>query len=182
MKDDTVKQNKKQKVSEVKKEEAKAEVNENQELITSLKNQLARCLADYDNLKKRSEEERNSMYKLASVSFMSKLLPIIDNLKQAQTHVNDSGIAIIIGQLETLAKDEGFEEIKLKVGDLFDESWCEAVDVVETDKKEDDNMISEVVLSGWKYNDGTVVRHARVKVFKLKANEQIAEEDTEEDK
>lgn len=179
MKNDTNLKNKKQensnKVEEKvnKKDQVKPE---NQDLILNLKNQLARCLADYDNLKKRSEEERGSMYKLASVSFMSKLLPIIDNLKQAQNHVNDSGIAIIIGQLETLAKDEGFEEVKLNVGDEFSEEYCEVIDVVETEKNEDNNKISEIILTGWKFRDETVVRHARVKVFKLKQEQENLED------
>ncbi len=131
-----------------------------------LKNQLARAMADYDNLKKRSEEERTQMYKLASISFMTKILPIIDNLKAAQNHIKDSGIAMIIGQLETLAKEEGFEEIKINTGDKFDENIAEAVETIETDDEKLNNTISEVVLSGWKYSDGTVVRHARVKVYK----------------
>lgn len=135
-----------------------------------LKGQLARAMADYANLQKRTEEERGTMYKLASVSFMTKILPILDNLKQAQNHVNDSGIAIIIGQLETLAKEEGFEEIKVQVGDEFNAETSEVSEVVETDKELDNNKISEVILSGWKYSDGTTVRHARVKVYKLKVN------------
>ncbi len=144
----------------------KKQVN-NQEL-DDLKNQMARALADYANLQKRSEDERNSMYKLASISFMTKILPILDNLKQAQNHVNDSGIAIIIGQLETLAKEEGFEEVKINVGDEFNEETSEAIDIVETLEENDNNKVSEVTLSGWKYSDGTIVRHARVKVNKLK--------------
>ena len=136
-----------------------------------MKNQLARAMADYANLQKRTDEERGTMFKLASISFMTKILPIIDNLKQAQNHVNDSGVAIIIGQLETLAKEEGFEEIKIKVGNLFDESTAEVNEVVETLEEKDNNMISEIVMSGWKYSDGTVVRHARVKVFKTKIYE-----------
>ena len=153
--------NKGQKVKVAKQEEEV--VNSNEE---SLKEQLARALADYANLQKRSETERMSMYKLASISFMTKILPILDNLKQAQNHVNDSGIAIIIGQLETLAKEEGFEEIKIKIGEVFSEETCEAIDTVETLEEKDNNMISEVLMSGWKYSDGTVVRHARVKVYK----------------
>lgn len=136
--------------------------------LDSLKNQLARAMADYSNLQKRTDEERSAMFKLASISFMNKILPIIDNLKLAQNHVQDSGIAMIIGQLETLAKDEGFEEIKTNVGDKFDEQTMEVTEVVETSDQKEDNNISEVVVSGWKYNDGTVVRHARVKVLKLK--------------
>lgn len=147
------------------------------EEFENMKNQLARAMADYANLVKRTDEERGTMYKLASISFMTKILPILDNLKQAQNHINDSGIAMIIGQLETLAKEEGFEQIKIKVGDKFNEEIAEVVDVVETLEEKDDNSISEVVQSGWKYSDpprlgeagGTVVRHARVKVYKYEA-------------
>lgn len=134
--------------------------------MKNMKNQLARAMADYANLVKRTNEERGTMFKLASISFMIKILPIIDNLKQAQNHINDSGIAIIIGQLETLAKEEGFEEIKIKVGDKFNEQTSEAVDTIETLEEKDNNSISEVLMSGWKYSDNTIVRHARVKVFK----------------
>lgn len=133
-----------------------------------MKNQLARAMADYANLQKRSEEERGTMYKLASISFMVKILPIVDNLKQAQNHIKDSGIAIIIGQLETIAKEEGFEEIKINVGEKFDEKTSEAIEVLETTKELEDNIISEVLIPGWRYSDGTIVRHAKVKVLKLK--------------
>lgn len=146
---------------------------QNNEELDSMKNQLARAMADYANLVKRTDEERGTMYKLASISFMTKILPILDNLKQAQNHVNDSGIAIIIGQLETLAKEEGFEEIKINVGDKFDETTSEVTEVLETDEEKDNNNVSEVVVSGWKYSDGTTVRHARVKVFKFIKKEEI---------
>lgn len=142
-------------------------IDDNKEQLEGMKNQLARAMADYANLQKRTDEERGTMYKLASISFMTKILPIIDNLKQAQNHVKDSGIAMIIGQLETIAKEEGFEEIKIQVGDQFNEQIMEVTEVVETEKDLDNNKISEVVMSGWKYSDGTVVRHSRVKVFKL---------------
>ena len=145
----------------------KTEKKQNTEELDAMKNQLARAMADYSNLQKRTDEERGTMYKLASISFMTKILPIIDNLKQAQNHVKDSGIAMIIGQLETIAKEEGFEEIKIQVGDQFNEQIMEVTEVVETEKDLDNNKISEVVMSGWKYSDGTVVRHSRVKVFKL---------------
>lgn len=136
-------------------------------LEQQLKDQLARAMADYANLQKRTDEERGTMFKLASISFMTKILPIIDNLKQAQNHVKDSGIAMIIGQLENLAKEEGFEEMKINVGDEFNEQTMEVTEVLETLDEKENNKISEVVVSGWKYSDGTVVRHARVKVFKL---------------
>ena len=152
----------------------------NNEELENMKNQLARAMADYANLVKRTEEDRGAMYKMASISFMTKILPILDNLKQAQNHVNDSGIAIIIGQLETLAKEEGFEEIKIQTGDMFNEETCEVSEVLETTSEKDNNIISEVVMSGWKYNDGTVVRHARVKVFKFATPNNVKQEEGEE--
>lgn len=142
--------------------------NQNTKELENLKNQLARAMADYANLTKKVDEERRDMYKLASIAFMNKILPIIDNLKLAQNHVQDSGIAMIIGQMESLAKEQGFEELKINKGDIFDENTMEVAEVIETDNEKDDNSVSEVVLNGWKYNDGTVVRHARVKVLKLK--------------
>lgn len=133
-----------------------------------LKSQLARVLADYDNLKKRSDEERMDMYKFVSISFISKILPILDNLRQAQEHLKDGGISIIISQLESLLKEDGFNEIKPEVGENFDESTSEVVDTVETEVKEDNNKISEIILTGWKF-DQTVVRFAKVKVLKLES-------------
>ncbi|MDP1760112.1 MAG: nucleotide exchange factor GrpE, partial [Candidatus Woesebacteria bacterium] len=111
-------------------------------------------------------EERIDMYKIASISFISKLLPILDNLRQAQNHLKDGGISIIIVQLESLLKEDGFEEIKPGVGEIFNESIHEVVDTVETKVKEDNNIISEVILSGWKFN-GTVIRFAKVICQKL---------------
>lgn len=138
------------------------------EEFDAMKNQLARAMADYANLRKKVEEERSEMFKLASISFMNKILPILDNLKLAQNHVQDSGIAMIIGQMEGLAREQGFEEIKVNAGDLFNEELMEVSEVIESDNEKDDNNVSEVVVTGWKYNDGTIVRHARVKVFKGK--------------
>jgi molecular chaperone GrpE len=139
--------------------------NQTKEEFDAMKNQLARAMADYANLRKKVEEERVEMFKLASISFMNKILPIIDNLKLAQNHVQDSGVAMIIVQMESLAKEQGFEEIKIQLGDIFSEETMEVSEVIETSEEKDNNTISEVLVSGWKYNDGTVVRHARVKVL-----------------
>lgn len=159
--------NTKTKIKNNKVVEPKNENNITQEDFDAMKNQLARAMADYANLTKKVDEERSEMYKLASISFMNKILPIIDNLRLAQNHVQDSGIAMIIGQMESLAKEQGFEEIKINKGDFFDENTMDVAEVIETDNEKDNNSVSEVVVTGWKYNDGTIVRHSRVKVFKL---------------
>lgn len=126
----------------------------------SLKNQLARALADYDNLRKRIEREKEDLGKLASLKLVLRLLPILDSLRQAQNHLKDAGLAITIGELENLLKDEGVEEIKPSKGDNFDHNLHEVTEVVENSQEE--NKIEEVVLSGWKFRDGPVIRYAKI--------------------
>ncbi len=136
--------------------------------LESVKGMLARALADYDNLSKRIERERMELGKIASVGVIIKLLPILDNLEAAQKHLQDQGLAIAIGEFINVLKDEGLTVINPSVGDEFDEQEMEAIEVV--DGEGNNNTIAEVVLAGWKYSDGTVVRHAKVKVTKKGIN------------
>ncbi len=134
-----------------------------------LKNQLARALADYDNLRKRVEKEREDLRQLAALKIIAKLLSVYDMFVSAQKHLNDSGLAIAIGEFRKVFEEEGVMEIEVKKGELFDASVHEAVEVTE-DKNLKDGEILEVLLSGWKFKDGLVIRHAKVKVNKIKKN------------
>lgn len=134
------------------------------EELASVRGMLARALADYDNLSKRVDRERQELGKLASISVVVKLLPVLDNLESAQTHLQDQGLAISIIEFKRVLSEEGLSEIKPKTGEKFDENTMEAIEVVAGAR---DNEVSEVVLVGYKYSDGSVVRHAKVKVTKI---------------
>ena len=129
--------------------------------LEAVKGMLARALADYDNLSKRVDRERLELGKMASVGVIIKLLPILDGLESAQEHLKDQGLAISLGEFKRVLSEEGLTEIKPKAGEEFNEQEMEAIEVV---TGESDNKITEVVLAGWKFLDGTVVRHAKVKV------------------
>jgi molecular chaperone GrpE len=133
----------------------------------NLKNQLARALADYENLKKRTDQERLEFIKFSSSKIIAKLLPILDMLNEAQKHLGDSGLAITIGEFEKLLTDEGVTKISVAKGDVFDENIHEAVEVLTGKMQSDNGKIAEVILPGWQCDDGQVVRHAKVKVYKL---------------
>ena len=132
--------------------------------LETVKGMLARALADYDNLSKRVDRERSDFGKMASVGVIIKLLPVLDNLEAAQVHLKDQGLAISIGEFKRVLSEEGLTEVRPNVGDEFNENEMEAIEVV---AGESDNRIVEVVLTGWKFNDGIVVRHAKVKVSKI---------------
>ncbi len=139
------------------------------EELKNLKGMLARALADYDNLSKRVDRERQDIGKIASVGIVVRLLPVLDSLESAQVHLKDQGLAISITEFKKVLSEEGLTEIRPKIGDKFDEEVMEAIEVVPGTS---DNSVAEVVLVGWKFTDpaggvsGTVVRHAKVKVSK----------------
>ena len=130
--------------------------------VDELRNQLARALADYDNLRKRSEIEREVLLKFSSERIITRVLPILDSLENAQKHLKDGGLAIIIVDFKKLLCDEMLEEISPKKGDIFNEELHEAIEACEGGKK---GTILEVVLPGWKFKEGPVLRHGKVKVY-----------------
>ena len=138
--------------------------------LETVKAMLARALADYDNLNKRVDRERQDLGKIASVGIVVRLLPVLDNLESAQAHLQDQGLAISIVEFKKILSEEGLTEIKPKAGDVFSPELMEAIEVVNgpSDNKVSEAEVAEVVLPGWKFEDGTVVRHAKVKVSKNK--------------
>jgi len=136
--------------------------------VESLKQQLARALADYDNLRKRVEREREESKYLSKLVIVSRLLPVFDMIMDAQKHSGDAGLGIALKVLEDTLKDEGIEEVRTEVGSKFSPELHEAVDTVED--KEKDGIVAEVLLKGYRFIDGPVIRYAKVKVFKKNIN------------
>ena len=145
----------------------------NDEAVLTLKNQLVRALADYDNLRKRVETERDTWIRFSSERILVKMIPVLDAFESAQKHLKDQGLAIAINEFKKVLEEEGVEEIKPKVGDEFDEKYHEVVEVVEG---KDKNKIAELILVGWKFKTygweehragkaGKVIRYAKVKAF-----------------
>ncbi len=137
----------------------------NKKELEKVRNQLMRALADYDNLRKRIEREREGFEKIASVKFAVKMLTVFDMIEEAQRHLKNSGIALTLEEFKKILEEEGIEKIQMGQGDKFDEEICEAVEVVKNGK---DGKIVEVVLTGWKFSDGPVIRPIKVKVSKGK--------------
>jgi molecular chaperone GrpE len=137
--------------------------------VNELKGQLVRALADYDNLRKRTETEIEDRVRLVKARLVLKLLSIFDMLKEAQEHLKDSGLAITIKELEEILKEEGLEKIEARQGTMFDEEVHEAVEVISKGKGKDGEIIKDL-LAGWKFIDGPIIRASKVKVFKKESN------------
>jgi len=130
--------------------------------IEDLKKQLIRALADYDNLRKRVDNEREVWVKFSAERVLLKLFPVIDILESAQEHLKDRGLAIAISEFKKIFSDEGIEEIEPKKGAEFDPEVHEAIESVGGGKK---GTIAELILPGWKFKEGKLIRVAKVKVY-----------------
>lgn len=155
---------------------------ENQKTI-ELENQLKRCLADYDNLKKRFEKESREVIRFANEVLLLKLMEIAGNLEKAEAlapaEIRESsffkGLTTVSQSFKQLLQGEGLTEIEVKVGEKFNPFLHEAVEVAEG---EEDDSILEITSSGFKLNE-KVVRPVKVKISK-KAISQEAQMKVEE--
>lgn len=139
---------------------------DNSKEVALLKDQLARALADYDNLKKRVERDQANLQTVAVGSVAMRIMPAIDMLEEAQSHLKDAGLAMAMTELADSLSAMGVEEVSPKKGDQFDAELCEAVESV-SDSNMKDGQIVETILKGYKIEEH-VLRHAKVKVAKNK--------------
>lgn len=130
--------------------------------VVELKNQLIRALADYDNLRKRTDLEKEIWIKFASERILVSLLPVLDSLEEALKHLQDQGLAMAVGEFKKIFNEEGLEEVQPKAGEEFNHEIHEVIEVEDGGQKD---TIAEVTLNGWKFREGKVIRFAKVKVF-----------------
>lgn len=151
-------------------------VDETQQKIAKLEQQCAdyldkyqRCLAEFDNFRKRTAKEKAGMYDDGVRSSIEKLLPVIDNLERAvaahtQTDEEDSfykGVQMTLKQFQEILTSLGVEEIKA-VGEVFNPNLHAAVAHEENEEYAENTVMVEM-LKGYKYKD-KVIRHSMVKV------------------
>lgn len=135
--------------------------------------QNLRLAAEFDNYKKRTAREMQSLTESANKSLITELLEITDNFKRAlesdQSPENVEavykGMELIYGQFDKLLKARGLTEIKA-VGKPFDPNYHEAVMTVETEEYPED-FVAREIQKGYMLKD-KVLRHAKVAVAKPK--------------
>ena len=159
-------------------EEGEVEVlDEKDEKIAQLEQQAAdhldkyqRCLAEFDNFRKRTVKEKASMYDDGVRSTVEKLLMVIDNLERAvavqegKADENDAffkGVKMTLTQFQDVLRGIGVEEIKA-VGEKFDPNLHAAVAHEDNEEYGENEVVLEM-LKGYKYKD-KVIRHSMVKV------------------
>lgn len=126
--------------------------------IIELENKWKRALADYSNLEKRIDKEKESFVKFSNARLWEKLLPIIDDLELGQKHLDDQGLGLTLNKLKEVLKSENILEIRAE-GQSFNPYLMEAIEIIEGPK----DKVVEVLNKGYLLGE-KVLRPAKVKV------------------
>ena len=94
-----------------------------------LNDRYKRLFAEFENYKKRSQKEKESIYGMITGDVVSSMLPVMDNLeKAAEAKSNDTqyqdGVKLVARQFQEALKSLGLEEIET-IGQRFDPEFHE---------------------------------------------------------
>ena len=142
------------------------ELEEAQKRADELNDRLLRTMAEYDNYRKRTQKEKESIYPDAISFAVQTILPVIDNfeiaLKSECVDENfKKGMEMIFNQMTESLKSLNVTEINPE-GKPFDPEEHNAVMHVDDDSVEE-NTVVEVLRKGYKLGE-KVIRFAMVKV------------------
>ena len=135
-------------------------------LVADVNDKYLRLAVEYDNYRKRTAKEKESIYGDAKADTIKPLLAVYDNLERGiaqydEADVHRQGLELIMRQFtETLTK-LGVTEIEAQ-GQPFDPEKHNAVMHID-DESLAENTVAEVFRKGYQMGD-KVVRFAMVKV------------------
>ena len=155
----------KEKIAELEKKIAELEGQ-----VAKDKDDYIRLMAEFDNYRRRTSQEKLEIVSMASTETIKGMLPVLDDCQRALQVLKDSddsdaakeGTELIYNKLMTYLKSKGLAVIEA-MGQPFDTDLHEAVaqfPVPEEDKK---GKVFDVVQTGYTLN-GKVIRYAKVVV------------------
>jgi molecular chaperone GrpE len=124
--------------------------------IATLREKVARAIADYHNLEARYSRESGNMIKFGNASLLEKLLEVRDHLGLAAS-AGDKSLELILSSFDNLLSSEGVTTIP--TSGAFDPTLMECQEQVPGDE----GMVVNTTRLGYKLHD-RVLRPARVTV------------------
>jgi molecular chaperone GrpE len=130
---------------------------------------LQRTAAEFDNYKKRTQKEKETIYSEAVCDVIAAFLPVMDSIERAIQSCSaeageqsiKEGVELVNKQMKDVMKKLGVEEIP-GIGEEFDPENHNAVMHVE-DESYGQNVVVEEFQKGYRLKN-KVIRHSMVKV------------------
>ena len=144
--------------------------------LKDYEDRLLRKAAEFENYKRRTENDQLNLIKYSAENFIVKLLPVIDDFERSLQHLDNTkdieslkqGIQLIYDKFMKILSDQGVEKINA-VGKPFDVQFHEAM-LQRKEKGVEPHTVLDEIEKGYMYKD-RVIRHSKV----------IVSEDTNEE-
>lgn len=172
-------------VSQDEKEETK--ITELESQVKEWQDKFLRKAAEFENFKRRTENDQFNLINYAAESFIIKLLPVVDDFERSMEHIDDvdnnkavkDGIKLVYEKLLKVLDEQGVKKMKVK-GLPFNVDYHDAL-MQKKDNSVPSHTVLEEIESGYLYRD-KVIRHAKVIVSEESSsdNNQITNEGSPE--
>lgn len=138
--------------------------------ITELTEDLQRTRADFENYRKRVEQEKTAAREAGQSSAILKLLPVVDNIERAIAYTPEDikdhkwvqSVTSLVKNLEKSLDSLNLRRINAAPGSDFNPDVHEAIQFDE-DAVGEKEVIAEELQAGYLLN-GRPIRHSMVKV------------------
>lgn len=155
----------------------KARIEELEKTVADLEGRIAkdkddyvRLMAEFENFRRRTSQEKIDLVSMASTETIKGLLPVLDDCERALTVLKDSndsdaakeGTELIYHKLLAYLQGKGLAVIEAK-NEVFDTDLHEAIAQIPVQDEEQKGKVFEVVQTGYTLN-GKVIRFAKVVV------------------
>ncbi|MBI3652901.1 MAG: nucleotide exchange factor GrpE [Acidobacteria bacterium] len=151
-------------------EALKSEAEELKTENATLRDQLLRKQAEFENYRRRTEKERSEIFKRGQKEVLIEMLSVLDNFERAMLSVAQNpadedalkqGFELIYKQFKDILTKLGVEPLDV-IGKTFDPHLHEAVTIEQTSEQEANTVIAEFQ-KGYKLGE-QLLRPAQVKV------------------
>ena len=151
-------------------EELEKKVAELEEKAAKDRDDYIRLMAEFDNFRRRTSQEKLELVSMASTDTIKGMLPVLDDCERALAVLKDSvdsdaakeGTELIYHKLMAYLQGKGLAVIQAK-GEAFDTDLHEAVAQFPVPEEEMKGKVFDVVQTGYTLN-GKVIRFAKVVV------------------
>ena len=124
------------------------------------KDKFLRLFAEFENYKRRTAKERMELFKTANQEVMQAMLPVMDDFDRALTEIKKTDDSILIQGVELIQEklrntliSKGLEEVEIKVGDIFNADFAEAITQIPAPSPNLKGNIVDVTEKGYKLGD-----------------------------
>ncbi len=165
-------------------------VNELEKQNSELKDSLLRKVAEFENYKRRNENDQLNLLKYAAESFIKNILPVYDDLERSLSHIDEEtnparpaggfdstkkGLLMVYEKFGKTLEAQGIKKIDAK-GKPFNVEFHEAL-MQQPAVNIAPHTVLEVIEPGYMYKD-KVIRHAKVIVSAESASHDETEGET----